>query len=334
MENPKISIIVPVYKVEKYLERCIESILQQTYRNIEIILVDDGSPDNCPEICDKFAKMDKRIQVIHKPNGGVSSARNAGLEAATGEYIGFADSDDWIEKEMYESLLNTILETGTSVSVCASKKLENGRIIDNYIGTNQSTLTKESLLENSFRVVRKKAHSIKPQGIMMKLYKKDLWDDLRFDETMPIGEDFIAWLGILTQIDECGVCDKPLYTINFHNDSSYASKSLIERSTGDYLTAKKCIKIAQSNHGILPYAVEHLITISFMYLDALAKNKDFKRFMACRKYLMSFWKEIKTSFLNYTIKYKAGICMLKYIPHVFYLVIVYRMTKGKWKAVE
>ena len=98
MSSELISIIVPVYKVEKYIDRCVESIINQTYKNIEIILVDDGSPDNCPKICDEWAKKDKRIRVIHKENRGVSSARNVGIDVAKGKYIGFVDSDDYIEK--------------------------------------------------------------------------------------------------------------------------------------------------------------------------------------------------------------------------------------------
>ena len=101
---PKVSIIVPVYKVEKYLRKCIDSIINQTLKDIEIILVDDGSPDNCGKICDEYAAKDTRIKVIHKENGGLSSARNAGMEVAEGEYIGFVDSDDWIESDMYMTL--------------------------------------------------------------------------------------------------------------------------------------------------------------------------------------------------------------------------------------
>lgn len=105
----KISVIIPVYKVEKYLNRCINSIINQTYRNLEIILVDDGSPDNCPKLCDNWLNIDNRIKVIHKQNGGLSSARNIGLKVATGDYVSFVDSDDWLESDTYEyciSLLN------------------------------------------------------------------------------------------------------------------------------------------------------------------------------------------------------------------------------------
>ena len=103
---PEISIIVPVYKVEGYLKKCIESICNQTIKNIEIILVDDGSPDQCGEICDYYSKRDSRIKVIHKENGGLSDARNAGLEIAIGKYIGFVDSDDFVSSDMFELLFD------------------------------------------------------------------------------------------------------------------------------------------------------------------------------------------------------------------------------------
>ena len=105
MSKPLISVIVPVYNVEQYLPKCIDSILAQTYENLEIILVEDGTKDSSGVICDEYAAKDARIRVIHKENGGLSSARNAGMEIARGEYFGFVDSDDWIEPEMYENLM-------------------------------------------------------------------------------------------------------------------------------------------------------------------------------------------------------------------------------------
>ena len=108
---PKVSIVVPVYKVEKYLDRCVQSLRNQTLQDIEIILVDDGSPDRCPEMCDEYARQDSRIHVIHKKNGGLSSARNAGIANAVGEYIGFVDSDDDVDETMYEQLLGVAEKT-------------------------------------------------------------------------------------------------------------------------------------------------------------------------------------------------------------------------------
>ena len=117
-----ISIIVPVYKAEAFLDRCVNSILNQSHRELELILVDDGSPDNCPEICDNYAKQDARVRVIHKENGGVSTARNAGLDAATGDYIAFVDSDDFIEPDMYEKMLEVAGEHNCDVVMCDCRK--------------------------------------------------------------------------------------------------------------------------------------------------------------------------------------------------------------------
>ena len=116
---PKVSIIVPVYKVEKYLRKCIDSIINQTLKDIEIILVDDGSPDNCGKICDEYAAKDTRIKVIHKENGGLSSARNAGMEVAEGEYIGFVDSDDWIETDYVGELLFCLIQSESDMAICS-----------------------------------------------------------------------------------------------------------------------------------------------------------------------------------------------------------------------
>ena len=123
-----ISIIVPIYRVEKYLNRCIDSILSQSYRNLEIILVDDGSPDNCSIICEEYAKKDKRIKVIHKKNGGLSEARNYGIEASTGDYIMFVDSDDYISKDMCKTLLINALENNADIVVCNFKEVYTDKV--------------------------------------------------------------------------------------------------------------------------------------------------------------------------------------------------------------
>ena len=130
MDNgPLISVIVPVYKTEKYLRKCVDSIINQTYKNLEIILVDDGSPDNSGAICDKYAQKDERVKVIHKENGGVSDARNAGIKAAKGEYLGFVDSDDWIELDLYSDLASCI-RLNADVIIYNLKYLdEAGRIV-------------------------------------------------------------------------------------------------------------------------------------------------------------------------------------------------------------
>lgn len=122
--NHLISVIVPIYKVEKYLNRCIQSIVDQTYTNLEIILIDDGSPDKCPELCDAWEKKDARIRVIHKENGGLSDARNAGMQIAEGTYVGFVDSDDWIHPRMYERMLSALIKYDVDICECEFEKTE------------------------------------------------------------------------------------------------------------------------------------------------------------------------------------------------------------------
>lgn len=124
--NETVSVIVPIYKVEKYLGECIRSLIQQTYRNLEIILVDDGSPDSCGEMCDQFAKLDSRIKVIHKENGGLSDARNVGICAATGDYIGFVDSDDYVDSRFYEYLLSLVKKYDADIAECYSIMFRDG----------------------------------------------------------------------------------------------------------------------------------------------------------------------------------------------------------------
>jgi glycosyltransferase involved in cell wall biosynthesis len=125
-EHEKISVIVPVYRVENYLNRCLDSILRQTYKNLEIILVDDGSDDNSPAICDDFALKDPRIKVIHQENKGLAGARNAGLEAATGDFVAFVDSDDYINHGMYEHMMDQIIEHDADIAMCDIKYVFDG----------------------------------------------------------------------------------------------------------------------------------------------------------------------------------------------------------------
>ena len=172
-----ISVIVPIYKVETYLDKCIESIISQTYKNLEIILVDDGSPDNCPIMCDEWAEKDNRIKVIHKINGGLSDARNAGLDIATGEYIAFVDSDDWILPNMYERMLCII--TQEEADICACNICSCYPDCETVWGCNEYTVG------NSTQILDMLYSDTKyPVAAWNKLYKKQCWETLRF----PVGK--------------------------------------------------------------------------------------------------------------------------------------------------
>lgn len=172
-----ISVVVPIYNVEKYLKKCIDSILAQTYRHLEIILVDDGSPDNCGAICDNYAQEDGRVLVIHKKNGGLSSARNAGLEIAKGELIVFIDSDDWIDANYIEKLYNDISESGADVAVpafCIS--FENGDCaVDSRLKEITTYSKKEALEVFLF-------NGYLTPCVASKMWKKSLWQKIRCPE--------------------------------------------------------------------------------------------------------------------------------------------------------
>lgn len=175
---PLISLIVPVYNVRNYLETCLQSIIEQSYRNLEIILVDDGSDDGSSEICDEYAHKDIRIKVLHLHHGGVSAARNAGLDAATGELLGFVDSDDYIDLDMYEYLYDLLVENDADISVCTyllEQKGKPSKIINNtgelYVFTGREivrVLAKDKLVKNY---------------LWAKLFKRSLFNGLSF----PIG---------------------------------------------------------------------------------------------------------------------------------------------------
>lgn len=176
MKEPLISVIVPIYKVEKYLDRCVESIVNQTYKNLEIILVDDGSPDNCPQICDNWAEKDNRIKVVHKENGGLSDARNTGMPFVTGEIISFIDSDDWIELDMFEKMLDRMREDDSDIVSCGVKWVEeNGEIIRDVTAADGVLDTKSSMKEliNDGKI---------KQHVWNKLYKFDLIKDIPFEK--------------------------------------------------------------------------------------------------------------------------------------------------------
>ena len=123
-----ISVIIPVYKVEKYLKRCVESVQKQTFKNLEIILIDDGSPDSCGEMCDEMSKMDSRIKVVHKNNGGLSDARNAGIEIASGKYVVFVDSDDWLDLDMIDLLYRILKQYDADFAECSYRNIYKERV--------------------------------------------------------------------------------------------------------------------------------------------------------------------------------------------------------------
>lgn len=181
-----ISVIVPIYNVEEYLKRCIDSIINQTYRNLEIILVDDGATDNCPLIADEYKKIDKRIKVIHKTNGGLSDARNAGIEIATGEYLMFIDSDDEINENMISILYDNLKKHDADISICGYQKIYIGDDIKKVYKEYDVKVCKYNLFENMYNTYGK--YTIVAWN---KLYKKELFETLRYPKGKVHEDEFV-----------------------------------------------------------------------------------------------------------------------------------------------
>ena len=218
MHNYSISVIVPIYKVENYLNRCVESIVHQTYHNLEIILVDDGSPDSCPRLCDEWAKKDSRVKVIHKKNGGLSDARNAGMQVATGEYISFIDSDDDIALDFFESLLSVMLKEDSDIAECSVVKFyEDGRMEEFSDDMAVSTFETEAALsgliaENPFH-----------QHVWNKLYKTELVRDIPY-AVGKLNEDEFWTYQVFVRAKKVSKINKTMYYY-FQRSSSIMGES-------------------------------------------------------------------------------------------------------------
>lgn len=227
--NELISIIVPIYKVEKYLNGCIESILNQTYKNLEIILVDDGSPDRCAEICDEWALKDKRIHVIHKSNGGLSDARNVGLSFANGKYIAFIDSDDTVSIHFIEILYKILYETNSDIVQCDYKKMDSQYIID------ESFDVKHEVIQFNRHDALMALINERPlnQVVWNKLYKRELFENIKFDIGKLNEDDYFTYR-IFSKCERVSYVNIKLYYYLVRKTSIMGNDYSLKRLDGLY----------------------------------------------------------------------------------------------------
>lgn len=227
-----VSIIVPIYKVEPYLKRCVESLRKQSYENIEIILVDDGSPDGCPVICDEYAKQDSRIRVIHQENGGLSAARNAGIEAARGEYLSFVDSDDYVAEDFIESLYELLQESGAVIAQCRFAYVH-GEELSSEKNRNWTIYRGESLMEQLYAKEEWATYFVVAWN---KLYRREVFQEIRY----PVGrihEDEATTYQLFHIGKRLAFLDRALYGYFVENTGSITAK--FSRKRFDYLTAQE-----------------------------------------------------------------------------------------------
>jgi len=216
-----ISVIIPVYNVENYLHKCINSVLAQTYKNIEVLLINDGSTDNSPMICEQFAKENKKVKVFHKENGGVSSARNLGLKKAMGDYIGFVDADDWIEPEMYEQMRGKLIQENAQICIISNyvrgnKKFSNCNIVENSISREEGV---KAILDYNF-----------PSSLWTSLYKSNILNNLYLNEKIHHLEDFEFQIRAINNSTKIAISNSFFYNYRDRegsaNNSGFNSKVL------------------------------------------------------------------------------------------------------------
>jgi len=288
--NPLISVIVPVYNVEKLLPKCVDSILAQTYGNLEIILVDDGTPDRGGIICDEYAAKDPRIKVIHKENGGLSSARNAGLDIARGAYIGFVDSDDWIEPEMYETMLALARKHAVKL-VCAGR----------YDVSERTGKKKKGLCPEREEVVSGQELAGRIflwQGLDSaawdKLYHRSLWQTRRYPHGR-VNEDIPVTYLIALEAGQVALCPKSFYNY-FHRAGSITTAKKVTDKTFHYPehAAEVYARICREHPALKPQAA-YLRVRSLAYIltvldlaDPETRTKYADRSAQARKELRQF----------------------------------------------
>lgn len=227
-ENPVISVIVTAYNVENYLRQCLDSLLVQTFPSIEFIVVDDGSTDGSGEICEEYALKDERIQVIHRPNGGPSAARNAGIEIAHGEYIGYVDGDDWIEPEMYERMYEACREYGAQIAICSYRHHGEGAEEMHPTG-DRLELSREQALE--LYIMGDPQYHIY-HAVWSKLFERSIVQDLRFREGHQ-SEDIMYTTCALGKTEKCVFLDSLYYNYRTDRNGSIMNTRLEERRFDD-----------------------------------------------------------------------------------------------------
>ncbi len=315
MGNLRISIIVPVYNIEEYLPRCIESILCQTHTNLQLVLVDDGSRDSSGAICDEYAKKDSRIVVLHKENGGSSSARNAGIELADGEYLGFVDSDDYIEPGMYEKMVAVIEESGCNiVQVARDEKDEQGNKLPDICAMPETVVT-----YSSEEFLRELLMHKGDCSFCTKLLKKELFADNRFPQGA-LNEDFHLLVKMLKQGQQVVSLPYCGYHVFYRVGSNTRKKDKndFSRVYGD------CVDNADMVHEMVKKDFPDLVDVSvrfglfqrleyLLHIPVTQMTKDNGQYRAICKFVRrSFGKMLCNKYL--TVKNKIYLVLFSVAP--------------------
>ena len=315
--NKLLTVIVPVFRVENYIRKCLDSIINQTYKNLEIILIDDGSDDKSGVICDEYADKDKRIIVIHKENQGVSSARNKGLDIAKGEYITFVDPDDWIEMDLYENMIKNFNSLNADMSICG--------IENEYKNISLVEFNKKCVLEldneNAVRCLLNNKYFY--GGVTNKVFRKNIISGTRFNSDIYIGEDLLFTLEVMIRCNLIVFSAEPGYHYLQRKASAMNLINVKKRKT-ELLAYKFVYKLIEEKLPRLKYiAWEKLlcknIEISFLILQSINYRYQ-EALVLIRKNLINI---IKNKNISFTTKLEGIIiCFPKTLAYIICHVII------------
>lgn len=280
-ENSLISIVIPVYKVEKFLDRCVESVVNQTYMNLEIFLIDDGSPDNCPKMCDEWAEKDSRIKVIHLENAGVANARNTALKQASGDYIGFVDGDDYVEPDMYQQLVELALKYDADITFCSYQINDESR--GNAVCTE---IPKAEALKNV--LLGEYEYGV----LWNKLFKSSVVKGLEMPP-LKCSQDLPYNYFAIKNADKFAKTELKLY--HYYQNEASTMHSSFSRSKYDAVKARK-ILIADAPSEFKSYAIYDLVLSLYVFLNlSLMTNQCNDMLSDVRKEILFYKKDIMKS---------------------------------------
>ena len=273
-KQPLISVIVPVYNVEEYLPRCLDSIINQTYKNLEILLIDDGATDNSGKICDEYALKDNRIRVFHKENGGVSSARNLGLDNATGEYISFIDSDDYVELEYFELLSDLCLETGAEISMCGTIYVPHRQV--SAICFNELKYIIES---QNFSFTGE--YGVSTDTVWAKIFKKEILQGIFFNPSLFVGEDSLFVAQAIKNSKKISINTTAMYSYFLRENSALHAKEFNDKHYTELVSWKEVCQLFADSPLIqetcfAAYAFRCRLLIERYYKSTLFREKYYK----------------------------------------------------------
>lgn len=312
MDNDLITIIIPVYNVEEYIEMCLESVQVQTYDNIEIILINDGSTDNSKKICEKYTNMDSRFKIINKKNEGVSAARNVGLQKANGKYVTFVDSDDYIDKNYIFYLYNQIIKNNTDISICGTIDVdENGdykRYSKNYVEEIDSIKALQELLNEEYYT----------SVVWAKMYKKELVQNIKFNNEIKIAEDLDFLYKVIGKAKTISVnTNKKLYYYRMRKNS-LTSKEYNRNWENEIKLCKDIIEDCKKNNiNIVSNAIRRYIRINCTCMIKILKycKDDKKNYNKLKKNIKQYEKMYMRD-TNIGLKLKIKMILLLYYKNI------------------